>query len=230
MADNINLIWGREISNLDAKQKTAQKLALRLKKNDVVGVGSGSTSFLTVKALAVRKNLEGVNFTAMPTSIELAMICSALNIPVLVLGSTVPNWMFDGADEVDPKGNLIKGRGGAMFKEKILMKSCKEIYIVIDSSKKVSRLGEKFPVPIEIRPEAYQIALNYIKNLPYLEKATVRQAIAKDGPIITEAGNLIVDAKFKKISNTLETEIKKITGVIESGLFTGYKTKIIVSS
>src|SRR3989344_5168446 len=112
----VDEIWGRDITNLKQKQRAASTLAKRLKKGDVIGVGSGSTSFVTIKALAAKK----IDFLTIPSSIEMEQVCAALDIPTTTLLASRPNWSFDGADEVDSKGNLIKGRGGAMLREKML--------------------------------------------------------------------------------------------------------------
>ena len=108
------------------------------------GFGSGSTSFLAVIAIAEKIREEGVNILAIPTSLEIKMLCSKLNIPTTTLLEKNPDWCFDGADEVDSNGWLIKGRGGAMFKEKLNIVSSKKTYILIDKSKKVNKLGGKF--------------------------------------------------------------------------------------
>lgn len=228
---NNNLIdtleWGKEISNREEKQEIANHISLIAKEGDVIGVGSGSTSYLTLQSIARRIKEEGLNIQAIPTSLEITMACSQLRVPVTSLYEHKPDWTFDGADEADPDGNLIKGRGGAMFREKLLISSSPRNYILIDSSKKVQRLGEKFPVPVEI----YPIALSYVEhalNKLHPRKFSLRMAEGKDGPIITENGNLVIDVWFDKISSTTESDIKQITGVIESGLF--WQNNIIVVS
>jgi len=222
-------IWGREISNPKQKKQAAEQLARRLKNGDVVGVGSGSTSFMTIKELAARRNKEGLNFWAIPSSIEMELICSALSVPSTTLLARSPDWSFDGADEVDDNGSLIKGRGGAMLREKMLMKACPEVYIVVNSSKMVKRLGQKFPIPVEIHPEALQIVTEALNKLRGVTKIVTRQAVAKDGPVITEKGNLILDVSFSKIDDDMETKLKSIVGVVETGLFIGYRPKIILA-
>jgi len=157
------------------------------------------------------------------------MFCSKLGVPLTTLYENKPDWLFDGADEVDPNNSLIKGRGGAMFKEKLLISSSAVNYIIVDDSKMVSKLGTNFPVPIEVFPQA----LLYVeKELKQLGAASIvlRPAKGKDGSIISENGNLILDCKFDEIGNNLEKDIKSITGVIESGLFIGYNLQILMAS
>ena len=222
-----DLAWGREISNRAAKELAALRLAKRLKDGDTVGVGSGSTSFLTLIALARRREEDKLAFQAIPTSIEMELACAALGISTTTLKAARPDWCFDGADEVDPKGNMIKGRGGAMLREKLVMSAAERIYIVIDSTKQVSRLGQKFPVPVEVHPEAIQLIETSLGKLPDVKTISLRQAVAKDGPVITEHGNVIFDVKFSKIDVKLEKTLKALPGVVESGLFIGFAPHII---
>ena len=225
----IDGLWGQRITNQKQKAAAAAMVVKRLKKGDVVGVGSGSTSFITLKALVQRRGSKGLDFLAIPTSIEMEMACAALSVPTTSLLSATPDWSFDGADEVDAKGNMIKGRGGAMLREKLIIKSSPEVYIVIDPSKKVRRLGQNFPVPVEVQPLAFQLASQAIEKMPNVTKVVLRQAVGKDGPVITEGGNLILDVSFNKIVDSTEAKLKGVVGVIESGLFIGYKPRIIIS-
>lgn len=222
------LEWAREISNLEPKRKVAQQIAQRVRNNDVIGVGSGSTSFLAIQEIAKKVTREGLNVTAVTTSAEVALTCTVLGLRTSTLSQLRPDWAFDGADEVDPANNLIKGRGGAMFLEKLVLKSSPENYILVDESKIVSKLGEKFPVPIEVFPAA----IHYVQESLMVLGATftnLRLAKSKDGPVVTEAGNFIIDARFSITHPELEREIKLIPGVIESGLFMGYDVNIIKS-
>jgi ribose 5-phosphate isomerase A len=222
------LEWSDTISNKEAKQKVAEKIAEKVKDGDVIGVGSGSTSFMALIAIAEKIKAEKLNIKAIPTSVEISMFCSKLGVPLTSLTEARPDWYFDGADEVDGNKSLIKGRGGAMFKEKLLM-SCSPVnYIIIDESKLVKKLGTNFPVPIEIFPAAL---LHVEERLKALEATslTIRPAKGKDGPIITENGNLILDARFDNIGYDMEQKIKAITGVIESGLFIGHNVEVLVA-
>jgi len=221
-----NLKWSETIINLESKERVALQIAAKMKNGDVIGVGSGSTVYVTVCAMAERMKREKMNIQVIPASLELSMTCAQLGIPQVTLWNKKPDWSFDGADEVDPNMNLIKGRGGAMFKEKLLMSNSKETYIIVDRSKFVDRLGTKFPIPIEVFPNALLYVEERIKALG-ATTITLRMAKGKDGPILTENGNFILDAWFDYVGVTLENEIKQITGVIESGLFIGYNVKVI---
>ena len=221
-----SLEWGKEISNREEKQKVADKIASMVKDGDIIGVGSGSTAYLALLKIADRIRTEQLHIHAIPTSQEIKMACAKLGIPLTSLLEHKPNWTFDGADEIDPNHNMIKGRGGAMFKEKLLISSSPQTFIIADPSKMVSKLGSRFPVPVEIFPDALIHADQALRSLCPVD-IKLRMAQGKDGPIITENGNLILDVWFNNIPDNLENAIKSITGVIESGLFMHYEVKII---
>jgi ribose 5-phosphate isomerase A len=223
-----NLEWSAEIINVSGKQKVAKQIAGKIKDGDVLGVGSGSTVYLALIAIADRIKTENLTVKAIPTSLEISMFCSKLGIPLTTLFENKPDWLFDGADEVDPDHSLIKGRGGAMFKEKLLISSSAKNYIIVDESKIVDKLGTNFPIPIEVFPQALLHVEESLKNLG-ATSIVLRPAKGKDGSIISENGNLILDCHFKEIGKNLEKDIKTITGVIESGLFIGYNLEILVA-
>ncbi|WP_084103045.1 ribose 5-phosphate isomerase A [Pontibacillus yanchengensis] len=218
--------WSSNISNKQAKQHVADQIAQRAKDGDVIGVGSGSTSFLALQTIADYVKEKGYKVTAIPTSQEVMITCATLGIPTTTLATAKPDWAFDGADEVDPNHHLIKGRGGAMFHEKLVIASSPENYILVDQSKFVNRLGEKFPVPIEVDQRALHLVETKLSTFP-VEKVHLRQATAKDGPVITEAGNLILDAYFSSIDKNDEMRLAAIPGVIETGLFIEYNINVI---
>lgn len=222
----LNKIDFDNIKNKEEKEKVAKKVAEKIKKGDVIGFGSGSTSYLTILAIAEKMKKDSIQITAIPTSYEIEILCHYLNIPTTNLLNKKPDWSFDGADEVDENKWMIKGRGGAMFKEKLNIANSNITYILIDNSKFVNKLGTNFKVPVEC--DFY--AVNYVKEQLMLlgaENIEIRRAVSKDGPVITESNNIILDAKFNEISECLEKDIKSITGVIESGLFIGYNVEII---
>ena len=222
------LEWSSEIINAAGKQKVAHQIASMVKDGDILGVGSGSTVYMALLAISERIKAEGLKVLAIPTSLEISMFCSKLGIPLTTLYENTPDWLFDGADEVDPNNWLIKGRGGAMFKEKLLIASSKTNYIIVDDSKLVPKLGTNFPVPIEVFPQALLHVEAALKKLG-ANSILLRPAKGKDGPIVTENGNLILDCYFDEVSHTLERDIKAITGVIESGLFMGYDLQILTA-
>lgn len=218
--------WNGEISHLEEKQAIAEKIAKLAKDGDVIGVGSGSTSLLAIKAIAKRMKEENLHITGIPTSIEIEMTCNHLGIPVESLYNAKPDWCFDGADEVTPEKWLVKGRGGAMFREKLNIANAQKTYILVDSTKFVNKVCEKFPIPVEVYPEAVNSVREKLFELGATE-IEMRLAKGKDGPVITESGNLILDVKFDDVDETFENKLKSIIGVIETGLFIGYNVEVI---
>lgn len=221
-----SLKWSDTIINKEGKEKVAKEIAAKMKDGQIIGVGSGSTVYLALIAIAERIRKDNLHIQVIPSSLEISMTCIQLGIPQTTLLDKKPDWTFDGADEVDPERNLIKGRGGAMFKEKLLIRNSTETYIIVDESKFVTQLGSKFPVPVEVFPTSLLYAEKELRALGARD-ISLRMAKGKDGPVITENGNFILDAWFDSIESPLERDIKSITGVIESGLFIGYDVEII---
>jgi ribose 5-phosphate isomerase A len=220
--------WSSSVSNQAAKEELGRRIAERVQDGQVIGVGSGSTSYIAIHAIAERVHREGLKVTAVCTSQEVTLACVALDLPVATLLQRRPDWAFDGADEVDPDRNLIKGRGGAMFMEKIVMHASPRNFILVDQSKLVTRLGGKFPIPVEVLPIAMRVVEHELAAIGAVE-IVLRLAVKKDGPVITEHGNFILDVRFEEIYKALERDIKAIPGVIESGLFMGRDVEIVVA-
>lgn len=220
------------IGNLEAKEAVARTVAGYVRSGQTVGAGSGSTAWLAIQAIADRVRAGEVgDVTLIPTSIEVQLTIAGLasDLPGLRLGDLAadrPAWLFDGADEVDPEGNLIKGRGGALFREKVLFRATGDRRVLIDPSKRVNRLGENFPIPVEVVPAALPVTGGELARIGATE-VRVRTGSGKDGPVITESGNLLLDCRFEQVGPLLEGEIKRITGVVESGLFQGFEPTVI---
>lgn len=220
-----NLKWSADISNRQQKEIVAEQVAAHVKDGQVIGVGSGSTSFLAIQAIADKVKKENLSITAIPTSIEVALSCARLGIPTTTLTEARPDWGFDGADEVDSEFNLIKGRGGAMFAEKLVMASSPKTFILVDESKFVNRLGHNFPVPVEVDPRAIHLVETKLQEMD-VTAVGLRMAKHKDGPVITEAGNMILEVRFNHIGLTTEVDLNAIPGVIENGIFFNYPVEV----
>lgn len=221
------LNWSRDISNREEKQRVADQVAGKVKDKDVIGIGSGSTAFLALQAIAERVNEEGLDVKGIPTSKEAEINCAVLGLATTTLIDSRPDWGFDGADEVDGDRRLIKGRGGAMLREKLVMASAEKTYILADKSKMVERLGEKFAVPIEVDARAIHLVETGLGNLSSVKRVEMRMAEKKDGPVITEGGNIILDVTFEDIPADAESTLKAMPGVVETGLFIGYPVEIL---
>ena len=205
--------------NRKEKEELAFRILDKVKDGDCIGFGSGTTSYIAAIKIGEMIKEKGLNITAIPTSSYMKELCKKYGIKVGDLIENKIDWAFDGADEVDQKTLwLIKGKGAAMFKEKLNIISSPITYILADKSKFVKKLGEKCKVPIEVFPDALKYVSEELKKLGAAD-------ITYRG--MTENNNGILDVKFEKIYKELEKEIKEITGVIESGLFLGYNIEII---
>jgi ribose 5-phosphate isomerase A len=226
-SDARNTEWQHEVTNFEEKQRVAAKMVERLGDGDVVGVGSGSTSLVTLHALVDRARISEWRFTAITSSLEMEMLCVELGVVTATLLDQRPDWSFDGADEVDPERNMIKGRGGAMLREKLVMSSSPERFVVVDASKRVARLGEKFAVPLEILPEALNVVKAQLDESLNVRSTELRMAKGKDGPVITEYGNVILDARFEDLDADLAARLNNVPGVVATGLFFGFHPTVI---
>ncbi|HEY2931409.1 MAG TPA: ribose 5-phosphate isomerase A [Acidobacteriota bacterium] len=220
--------WTSTITNLESKRKVARLIAQRVNTGDVIGIGSGSTAYVALEEVAARMRSEKLDFVGIPTSYETELACRRFGIRCASLLEHRPDWAFDGADEIDGDGNLIKGRGGALFSEKLVDGAAARLFIIADRSKLVSRLGTTFPIPVEVHPPAARWVEHQIRELGATE-IQVRSASGKDGPVFTEHGNIMLDVRFQQIGASLEKDLKSICGVIESGLFWGYRPEVIVA-
>jgi ribose 5-phosphate isomerase A len=203
-------------------KKLAGAAAAALVQNGMgVGLGTGSTVFFTLERLAERQKTEGLKFFGVSTSFSTTLLCRKMGIELKDSGSVSHlDLAIDGADEIDKNLNLIKGRGAAHLLEKIVASLADKFVIVADSSKQVQNLGEKFPLPLEILPAALGLVESRIKSLG--GSLEIRMAGAcKDGPTISDSGNIIADAKFGLIKNpaALCKELDSIPGLAGHGLF-----------
>jgi ribose 5-phosphate isomerase A len=217
----LGLEWCRPISNREAKERIAREVALRASSGDVIGAGSGSTSFLTVIALGERVASEGLRVQIVPTSLEIELACHAMGLHVSNIPTTI-DWCFDGADEVDPSNRLIKGRGGALYRERFVFAAAQVRVVVADASKTVERLGQNFPVPVEVEPAWVRSAYDRLNEMDHVSGVTLRMGIAKDGPVITESGRVLLDVTMKQIDDSDEHLLLSTPGVCCTGIFSGF--------
>ncbi|MFA4860730.1 ribose-5-phosphate isomerase RpiA [Methanoregula sp.] len=211
-----------------AKQEAGYAAADMVEDGMVVGLGTGSTVYYMIERLAVRIR-EGIRVSGIPTSYQTAMRAREYGIPLTTLDDhPVIEMAIDGADEVDPKLHLIKGRGAAHTREKCVAAAALQFVVVVDEQKVVNRFSA--PVPVEVLPFATRSVMNQLRALGCVP--IIREAVRKDGPVISDNGNFIVDCKFYEIPDprALELAIADIPGVVESGLFCNFmdKTTVIV--
>ena len=190
-----------------------------------IGLGTGSTAIPAVRRLAERiKDGTLSNIKAVVTSFQTDNECHELGIPVYSMNDREIDGQLDlaidGADEVDPSNNVIKGGGAALLREKIVAYNAKTFVVVADSSKIVDTLGTKFPLPVEIIGEARIPVTHAIEALG--GKCTLREGVRKAGPVITDNGNQILDVLWDSPVDPekMEKKINRIAGVVEVGFFT----------
>ena len=212
----------------DMKRKAAEGALAFVKPGMVLGLGTGSTArhFLDGVARLVQ---EGMDLKGVPTSFATAEVAKELGIPLTSLEErTRPDLCVDGADEVDPKLDLIKGLGGALFRETIDAAASKKFIVIVDESKLVPRLGSKSPVPVEVHPFGWRVAADALQALG----ATV-DLRRKDGEIFrTDNGNHIVDARFRPLTTPakMAAQIMGIPGVVGHGLFLQMADAVLVGT
>jgi ribose 5-phosphate isomerase A len=210
------------------KQQVGITAAQRVQSGMVVGLGTGSTAAFAIAELGRRTREEGLSILGVPTSFSAAVQAKAEGIPIRTFDQVDHiDLAIDGADEVDPVKNLIKGGGAAQTLEKIVDGAADIFLVVVDESKIVSHLGA-FPLPVEVLPVA---AYSVMKALTALgATCTIRLGVKKDGPVITDHGNFVIDAQFATIPNPgeLDQTINNIPGVLENGLFVGLAHEILI--
>jgi ribose 5-phosphate isomerase A len=198
-----------------------------------LGLGTGSTAIEAVRRVGELVR-EGVlrDLKVVPTSFQTEVACRELGISLWSLNDPLIagrlDLTIDGADEVDPAWRLIKGGGAAMLIEKIVAHASRDYAVVADSSKLVGRLGEKAPVPVELVPEALATVSRAAEALG--GRPELRMARMKDGPVITDHGNFVLDVRFPKAFDPLamERELAVIPGVMAHGIFTRPVTDLLV--
>lgn len=216
--------------DLDSLKKAAALKAVEFVRDGmVVGLGTGSTAKHMIVALGERVRA-GMQLRAVPTSQETAVLAKQSGIMLIEADD---RWeidvAIDGADQVDPAFNLIKGGGGALLKEKIVAASAKQFIVLVDHTKRVPVLGGSFPLPIEVIPFGWGSTAREI------EARTKSRVVLRERqglPFKTEAGHLILDVHIERIDQPrdLEVALNQIPGVVETGLFVGRTTLLIVGA
>jgi ribose 5-phosphate isomerase A len=214
------------MSTNNEKELAGRAAAKLVNNGDVVGLGTGSTAYFAVIALGERVKA-GLKIIGIPTSIATGELARKVGIPLTTLDQhPAIDIDIDGADEVDPHLNLIKGGGGALLREKVIAAASKKFVVVADHAKLVSTLG-KFPLPVEIIAFARAVVEPKIARLG----ASIKMRTRPDGsPYITDNGNPILDCSFGKIEDppALARALSNIPGVVEHGLFIGLASKALI--
>lgn len=211
-----------------AKVHAARSAADLVQPGMIVGLGSGSTANLMVRRLGERVAQEGLEFVGVPTSVSTAELAREMGIPLRDVDD-VPSvdLNIDGADEIDPRYRMIKGRGGALLREKLVACVAKRRVTIVSPEKVVSRLGAEMPVPVEVSRLGHRHVEQRLKKLG----ATTSLRRTPEGMIfVTDGGNVIIDCRFSSLADpeTLEAGLKAVVGVFETGLFLGLCDVLVI--
>ena len=212
------------------KQEVGRAAAAQVQSGSIVGLGTGSTTAFAIQFIGERLAAgEITDIVGIPTSFQASVLAKKHGIPLTTLDEAPRiDIAIDGADEVDPQQNLIKGGGAAHTREKVVDGLAERFVVVVDSSKLVDKLGSTFALPVEVLPMAVAPvtrALEALGGTPEL-----RMGVNKDGPVITDQGNMVLDVTFTGIDNPVELEktINNIPGVLENGLFVGLADEVLI--
>ena len=213
------------------KKAVAEAAVNEVTSNMIVGLGSGSTAAIMIKTLSNKiKAGELKNIRGVPTSFQSEVLALELGIPLIDLVSvTQIDLAIDGADEVNPDYQLIKGGGACHVREKLVASKANKLLIVVDQTKIVKNLNEVFPLPVEVLPSAWKQVKDVIEDMD--AQCKLRLAEKKAGPVVTDEGNLILDVLFNggiKNPKEIELQINNIPGVLENGLFVDLTYKVLV--
>ena len=215
------------MKNLDNEKLLAAKEAVKfIEPNQIIGLGTGSSANFAIKEIG-KLGADGLAIKGVPTSNKTAELAKTLGIPLIDIDAVdAIDLTIDGTDEFDADLNLIKGGGGALFREKMVARLSKREIIICDSTKKVDVLGA-FHLPVEVVPMALHFAQKQIEKINGTGR--IRE---KDGKIfVTDAGNHIIDVDFGAIAdaNSLSDNLNSIEGVVCHGLFIGLATMVIMA-
>ena len=213
------------------KKVVADAAIMEVKSGMILGLGSGSTAALMINSLADEIRLGKLqNIRGVATSFQSEVLALELDIPLIDLASVSQiDLAIDGADEVDPRFQLIKGGGACHVREKLVASKAEKLLIVVDETKLVKNLNKSFPLPVEVLPNAWKQVQDVISEMN--GNSSLRMATKKAGPVVTDQGNLILDVLFKdgiKNPKDIEMTINNIPGVLENGLFVDLTDKVLV--
>lgn len=214
---------------MNLKKITGYEAANEVLDGQIIGLGTGSTTHYFIEKLGMRMKEEELDIMGIPTSYQSFFLAKDWNIPITTLEEYDVDLAVDGADEVDPALNLIKGGGAAHTLEKIVDYSADRFIVIVDDSKMVETLG-KFPVPVEVIPASSRIVSQILEDMGAAN--SIRMAEKKDGPVVTDNGNFVIDAEFGVVSDPedLEIELNSIPGVVENGIFSGVVDQVFVGT
>jgi ribose 5-phosphate isomerase A len=216
-------------SNKELKRLVGIAAAGLVAEGMVCGIGTGSTVAFLIAELGRRVREEGLRLIGVPTSFQSRILCQQAGIPVKDLQDCAAlDLAIDGADEVDPEFNAIKGGGAAHTREKVVATMARQFVLIVDQSKMVPALGTSFPIPIEIIPVALSFVTKIIQGLG--GDPQLRMGVRKDGPVVTDNGQFVLDARFQPGTDlrAVDRVLHHTPGVVDTGLFFDLAVKVLV--
>lgn len=216
---------------MNPKQLAAEHAAAQVQDRMRVGLGTGSTANCFIEALARRRAEEGLDVTAVASSVVSTVKAMALGLPMAALEHVEAIDLYvDGADEVDADLTLLKGRGADLVKEKLLARAAGRFLVLVDPSKRVGRIGERFPIPVEVAPFAWRMVLRRLEGLG--GRGGLRLTPSQDAMAVTAHGSLVLDMAFgpEWDAKALDEALNDTPGVVEHGIFRGLASAVLVGS
>jgi ribose 5-phosphate isomerase A len=216
---------------MNDKELVAHHAANQVQNGMLVGLGTGSTANYFIEELSRRRNEEGLQVTAVASSVVSTIKAQELGLPLVAMEHLARIDLYvDGADEVTPDLALLKGRGADLVREKLLARAADRFVVLVDQSKLVSRIGEKYAIPIEIMPFAWQLAKRSLEKIG--GQGGLRQNASKDGLAVTSHGSLVLDMTFHPgmDAETLSQQLNATPGVVEHGIFCGLASTVMLAA
>lgn len=216
---------------MNEKQRVARHAAAYVQEGMLVGLGTGSTANCFIEALARRHAEEGLRVTVAASSVVSTIKAQSLGLPLVALEHLDRLDLYvDGADEVDADLTLLKGRGADLVREKLLARASDRFVVLVDPSKLVSRIGERFPIPVEVAPFAWQMVKRRLEGLG--GRGGLRPNASKDGLAVTSHGSLVLDMAFgpEWDAKALDLALNDTPGVVEHGIFRALAGVVLIAT
>lgn len=216
---------------MNDKQLVARHAADQVQSGMLVGLGTGSTANCFIEELARRRVEEGLQVTAVSSSVVSAIKARALGLPLLALEQVDRLDLYvDGADEVAPDLTLLKGRGSDLVREKLLARAADAFLVLVDNSKRVGRIGERYAIPVEVPPFAWQLVKRSLEALG--GRGDLRPNASKDGLAVTSHGSLVLDMAFgpEWEIQALDDALNGTPGVVEHGIFRKLASAVLIAA
>ena len=219
------------MSELNDKQRVALHAADFVESGMCVGLGTGSTANYFIEELA-RKQSEGLSVVTVSSSIVSAIKAKELGLKVIAIEQMTTldlDLYVDGADEVLPNLTLLKGRGSDLVREKLLAKASKQMIVMVDNSKRVARIGEQFPIPIEVMPFAWKLVQHSVQEMG--GRGGLRPNASGDGLAVSSHVSRILDMTFNNEMDvrSLNQALNAIPGIVEQGIFYDLATTVLIA-